>query len=209
MSVPPNVQEAINQAVKAATQQQRAVASQRHLTLYLAFLGRAVELQRLVLMLGRRRQKEVRLISLFGPAGVGKTTIIKSLVKHWTKQNIAEAMGPVTVVTGKKRRLSLIECPNDLNAMCDLAKVADLVLLVVDVVAAHDAARYWEHHAHAVYTCRQGSLYVLWQPSGLVPRRRNREVVVEATSSRSPLPQTCRGLALGQRLIASSAAGQI
>ena len=29
-------------AAEAATQQQRAVASQRHLTLYLAFLGRAV-----------------------------------------------------------------------------------------------------------------------------------------------------------------------
>ena len=72
------------------------------------------------------------IVAVVGPAGVGKTTIIKSLVKHWTKQNIAEAMGPVTVVTGKKRRLSLIECPNDLNAMCDLAKVADLVLLVVD-----------------------------------------------------------------------------
>ena len=70
------------------------------------------------------------IVAVVGPAGVGKTTIIKSLVKHWTKQNIAEAMGPVTVVTGKKRRLSLIECPNDLNAMCDLAKVADLVLLV-------------------------------------------------------------------------------
>ena len=35
------------------------------------------------------------------------------------------------------------------------------------------------------------------------PRRRNREFVVEARSSRPPRPQTCRGLALGQRLIAS------
>ena len=37
------------------------------------FLGRAVELQRLVLML--RRRQRVRLISLFGPAGVGKTSL--------------------------------------------------------------------------------------------------------------------------------------
>ena len=35
------------------------------------------------------------IVAVVGPAGVGKTTIIKSLVKHWTKQNIAEAMGPV------------------------------------------------------------------------------------------------------------------
>ena len=38
----------------------------------------------------------------------------------------------MTVVTGKKRRLTIIECPNDMNAMCDVAKVADLALLLVD-----------------------------------------------------------------------------
>ena len=30
-------------------------------------------------------------------------------------------------VAGKKRRLTLIECGNDLNTMIDIAKVADLV----------------------------------------------------------------------------------
>ena len=33
---------------------------------------------------------------------------------------------------GKKRRLTLIECNNDINSMIDLAKTADLVLLLVD-----------------------------------------------------------------------------
>ena len=40
--------------------------------------------------------------------------------------------GPVTLVSGKKRRLTLIECPNDVNSMVDVAKIADLVLLLVD-----------------------------------------------------------------------------
>ena len=63
---------------------------------------------------------------------VGKTTLIRSLVKRYTKQNITDVTGPVTVVTGKNRRLTFFECPNELNAMIDVAKVADLVLLMID-----------------------------------------------------------------------------
>jgi hypothetical protein len=33
---------------------------------------------------------------------------------------------------GKKRRLTFLECTNDLNCMIDVAKVADLVLLMID-----------------------------------------------------------------------------
>lgn len=36
------------------------------------------------------------------------------------------------LTSGKNRRLTLIEVPNDLNAMIDVAKVADLVLLMID-----------------------------------------------------------------------------
>jgi ribosome biogenesis protein BMS1 len=53
-------------------------------------------------------------------------------VKHFTRQNIADVKGPITVVAGKKRRLTFIECPPDLNSMIDAAKYADLVLLMVD-----------------------------------------------------------------------------
>lgn len=93
-------------------------------------------------------------VAVVGPQGSGKSTLIRcaaatrpcpganaarahaaahatatartrsSLVKHWTKQNLSESAGPITVVTGKQRRLTLIECPNDLNAMCDVAKVS-------------------------------------------------------------------------------------
>ncbi len=53
-------------------------------------------------------------------------------VKHYTGHAVPNVQGPITVVSGKKRRLTLFECPNDLNAMCDIAKTADLVLLLID-----------------------------------------------------------------------------
>jgi len=32
----------------------------------------------------------------------------------------------------KKQRITIIECPNDLRAMIDLSKIADIVLLLID-----------------------------------------------------------------------------
>eukprot|EP01083_Nonionella_stella_P172121 589709_1 len=72
------------------------------------------------------------LIAVVGPPGVGKTSVIKSLVKHYTKHNLSEVSGPITVVAGKIRRLTFVECPNDLNGMIDMAKTADLVLMLVN-----------------------------------------------------------------------------
>jgi ribosome biogenesis protein BMS1 len=67
-----------------------------------------------------------------GPKKSGKTTLIKSLVKHYTRQKINQSSGTITLRSGKHRRITLIECPNDINAMIDLAKVADLALVMVD-----------------------------------------------------------------------------
>ncbi|KAJ7542996.1 hypothetical protein O6H91_09G021300 [Diphasiastrum complanatum] len=67
-----------------------------------------------------------------GPPQVGKTLLIQSLVKHYTKHNLSDVRGPITVVSGKHRRLQLVECANDVNAMIDAAKFADLVLLLID-----------------------------------------------------------------------------
>ncbi|KAJ7644258.1 GTP binding protein [Roridomyces roridus] len=72
------------------------------------------------------------IVAIVGPPGVGKTTLLKSLVRRYTKQTLNEAKGPVTVVSGKKRRLTFIECNNDLNSMIDIGKIADLVLLMID-----------------------------------------------------------------------------
>ncbi|KAK4553724.1 Glycoside hydrolase 2 (Mannanase, beta-galactosidase) [Recurvomyces mirabilis] len=72
-------------------------------------------------------------VGIVGPPGVGKTTLMKSLVKRYTKQSISDPRGPITVVTGKRRRLTFIECPSDsLASTIDLAKVVDIVLLMID-----------------------------------------------------------------------------
>lgn len=72
------------------------------------------------------------LIVVMGPKGVGKTTLIRSMVKIYTGQNMTDCAGPITVVAGSKKRLTFFECPLDLYSMTDLAKVADLVLLMID-----------------------------------------------------------------------------
>lgn len=72
------------------------------------------------------------LVVVMGPSGVGKSTLIRSLVKLYTNHNLTTITGPITVVTGKNKRITLLECPNDTSSMLDCAKIADLVLLCVD-----------------------------------------------------------------------------
>ncbi|KAJ7212267.1 DUF663-domain-containing protein [Mycena pura] len=72
------------------------------------------------------------IVAIVGPPGVGKTTLLKSLVRRYTKQTLNDVKGPVTVVSAKKRRLTFIECNNNLNSMIDIGKIADLVLLMID-----------------------------------------------------------------------------
>ena len=67
-----------------------------------------------------------------GPRNSGKTTLIKSLVKHYTKQKLTDVRGPITLRANRKLRLCFYECPTEMSAMIDLAKIADLALLVVD-----------------------------------------------------------------------------
>ncbi|KAL1614427.1 Glycoside hydrolase 2 (Mannanase, beta-galactosidase) [Diplodia seriata] len=72
-------------------------------------------------------------VAVVGPPGVGKSTLIKSLIRRYTKQTLSHPIGPLTVVTSKRRRLTFIETPADsLAAMIDIAKVVDIVLLMID-----------------------------------------------------------------------------
>lgn len=72
------------------------------------------------------------LVAVVGPPKVGKSTVIRNLIKNFTRTNVTEIKGPITIVTSKKRRITLIECNNDVNSMIDIAKCADLVLLLCD-----------------------------------------------------------------------------
>lgn len=71
-------------------------------------------------------------VAIVGPPRVGKSILMQSLIKNYTRQKLNNIKGPVTVVAGKKRRITFYECNNDLNSMIDAAKVADLVLLMID-----------------------------------------------------------------------------
>lgn len=42
------------------------------------------------------------------------------------------------IIKGKKRRLTIIECGNDMNMMIDMAKVADLVGLNYVYISAYE-----------------------------------------------------------------------
>ena len=58
--------------------------------------------------------------------------MIKSLVFHFTKQRIHDARGTITLRTNKNSRITLYECPTEMQAMIDLAKITDLALVLID-----------------------------------------------------------------------------
>jgi ribosome biogenesis protein BMS1 len=71
-------------------------------------------------------------VVVMGPPQSGKSTLVRSLVKRYARINLSDINGPITVVASKNRRITLIECPNDLCGMCDVSKVADVVLLLIN-----------------------------------------------------------------------------
>ena len=72
------------------------------------------------------------IVAVIGPPKVGKSTLIRSLVKNYTRQNLKSVFGPITVVSGRNRRITFIEVENDMCSMIDVAKIADLCLLLID-----------------------------------------------------------------------------
>eukprot|EP00826_Nyctotherus_ovalis_P061348 TRINITY_DN8722_c0_g2_i5.p1 TRINITY_DN8722_c0_g2~~TRINITY_DN8722_c0_g2_i5.p1 ORF type:complete len:872 (+),score=316.28 TRINITY_DN8722_c0_g2_i5:111-2726(+) len=62
----------------------------------------------------------------------GKSTLIRSLVKHYTNYRLGEIKGSVTVRTSRKQRVTFFECPSNVGAMIDLGKIADLALVLID-----------------------------------------------------------------------------
>ncbi|XP_028844933.1 ribosome biogenesis protein BMS1 homolog isoform X2 [Denticeps clupeoides] len=71
-------------------------------------------------------------VVVVGPPKVGKSTLIRCLIKNFTRQKLSDIRGPVTIVSGKKRRITFIESGSDISSMIDLAKVADLALMLID-----------------------------------------------------------------------------
>ncbi|TNN18894.1 Ribosome biogenesis protein BMS1 [Schistosoma japonicum] len=74
-------------------------------------------------------------VAIVGPPKCGKSTLLRGLIKHFAHLSLGVVKGPVTVVVGKKERLTFIECGCEINSMLDAAKIADVVLLLVNVRA--------------------------------------------------------------------------
>ena len=71
-------------------------------------------------------------LAIQGGKGSGKTTLIKSLVKYYTNQNITKVTGSITIRNSKNQRITLIKCPNDINGLDDCAKIADVAITLID-----------------------------------------------------------------------------
>ncbi|KAI3913253.1 hypothetical protein MKW92_046682 [Papaver armeniacum] len=71
-------------------------------------------------------------IVVHGPPKVGKSLLIKSLIKHYRELYPDQIRGPITIPTGDQRRIQFVECPNNMNGMIDAAKYADAVILLID-----------------------------------------------------------------------------
>ena len=67
-----------------------------------------------------------------GGKSSGKSTLIRSLVKYYTNQNISAVNGSITVRNSKNQRITFYECSNDLSALVDLAKIADVAIVLID-----------------------------------------------------------------------------
>ncbi|KAI5184380.1 ribosome biogenesis protein BMS1 [Nematocida homosporus] len=72
------------------------------------------------------------LVVVFGPKDSGKSLLLSSVIRKYTRQKIDKITGIVSLMVGKAKRISLFECPADLVSMVDASKVADLVILTID-----------------------------------------------------------------------------
>ena len=82
------------------------------------------------------------LIAIVGPSQVGKSLLMKNLIRYYTRQIFDSTNDPITVVTHKNRTLTFYECDNAINSMIETVKKADLVLLMIDASRGFEKETY-------------------------------------------------------------------
>ncbi|KAI3861910.1 hypothetical protein MKX03_004418 [Papaver bracteatum] len=88
----------------------------------------------------KEEERPPYVIVVHGPPKVGKSTLIRSLVEYYSKGNrdSVHEKGPITIISGKKRRIQFVECPNSVSGMLDAAKYADAVILLIDTYTSFE-----------------------------------------------------------------------
>lgn len=74
-------------------------------------------------------------VSVVGPAGSGKSTLVRSMVKYFGHQGVAEVLGPVTLSSSRTRRITLFETRTDIHQFVDVSKVSDLVIFTINAAS--------------------------------------------------------------------------
>lgn len=72
------------------------------------------------------------MIAIIGCGQSGKTTLTKAIAKSISGKSITSPCGPITLSVSATKRITLFDCPTSLTAILDVARVVDLVILVID-----------------------------------------------------------------------------
>lgn len=72
------------------------------------------------------------MIAIIGSPSVGKTTLVKALAKSYSGKSVTDPCGPITVSVSPIKRVTLFDVPTSLTAVLDIARVVDLVIMVID-----------------------------------------------------------------------------
>lgn len=81
-------------------------------------------------------------ITVIGSKNSGKSSVIKSLVKKFSKHNLDDIKGPITLSAGRDKRITLFECNEDVHQFVDSSKVSDLVIFIIDAVAGLECVTF-------------------------------------------------------------------
>lgn len=81
-------------------------------------------------------------ITVVGSKNSGKSSIIKSLIKKFTKHSIEISKGPITLTAGRDKRITLFECNDDIHQFVDSAKVSDMVIFVIDTTVGLECTTF-------------------------------------------------------------------
>ncbi|WUR03552.1 ribosome biogenesis protein BMS1 [Vairimorpha necatrix] len=71
-------------------------------------------------------------ITVVGSKNSGKSSVIKSLVKKFTKQTLDHIKGPITLTVSVDKRVTIFECKDDIHQFVDTSKISDMVIFIID-----------------------------------------------------------------------------